>query len=162
MNQIFETIPADERTTFDDPWPALRDTLSSMGSPVPSPRAIANIMSSMLRALGTHENGSRVSVRTICDTEMAHLTEFALETHDPMILFIGFQPEYWSRISKETCQTAIKLLANLGYVKLTDARNFDDREFVCYHACAVITFENGQYKQQSLFQIFQRFGSFSR
>ena len=113
-------------------------------------------MSNTLTELGNQEIGSKVKVKTVCDAVMADFWSFSI-LHMPlsMVSLTTFNPGRWTEISKRWSLAAIKLLANLGYVKLRGAGNFDDKEFVSYHACAQLRFENGQYKQKRLVEILQ-------
>ena len=146
MNPIFHTIKANKRSTFEDPWQVLLQRGSAIRVSVPSPndhQMMADIMSQSLVVLGKQESGSKVNVKTVCDLVVTDLTAFC-SCGVPHVEGV----RSWTL-------AAIKLLANLGYVKLRGDGNFDDKEFVVYHACAQLTFEDGQYKQQRLVKIFQ-------
>ena len=65
---------------------------------------------------------------------------------------IVFNPVIWTNVLKAWCHAAIKLLANSGYLKLANPKNFENSGFVCYHASAQLKYENGRYVQKTLRQ----------
>ena len=155
MNPIFERIPADKRTTFEDPWPALRHAHLINGHILPPEGMITEMMNQTLAVLGKQRDGSKVRVGTVCNSVVSSLNAFA-RCHFPGAASNTMTTsEKWSEESKEFSFASVKLLANLGYIQLSDNGKFEDKEFLSYHACARLNFENGQYKQETLQKILE-------
>ena len=152
MFQRFSTLPGASRDKFDDPWGELSFIQSSSGVRVPPPHLIADLMNWLLMSLGQHENCPKLNVKGITHAVMADFTSHIARCVPEVTTLIVFQPVIWTNVLKAWCHAAIKLLANSGFLKLSDANNFEDSGFICYHASAQLRYENGRFLQKTLQQ----------
>ena len=152
MFQRFSTLPSASRDKFDNPWEELSFIQSSAGVRVPPPHLITDLMNWLLMSLGQHDNCSGLNVKRITHAVMADFTSHVMNCVPEVTTLIIFNPSIWTNVLKAWCHAAIKLLANSGFLKLSDPKNFEDSGFVCYHASAQLRYENGRYVQKTLLQ----------
>ena len=150
MIEFYKTLPSDTRNFFGDPIQELLKMHVIVGFPELIPgvieQKIAELMNSILLILGNNVECPNVKVGDVTESVMIYLRLTYSLPHSGMVYLL----QQWPYIFEVWIRTAVRILANLGYVKLTSAYRFADYEIVAFHASAQLKYENGHFKQQSL------------
>ena len=145
--ELSNVLPKNERTTFLDPGQHANPQYFGRRA---HDAQISDAGYRILEILQTRK--SKMSVRTL-------ITIFKNKVRDeaatPLVLFLPrLTGQSFDKITEGYAVTAIQYLANDGFIKLSEAGKFENREVLQYHATAEPEFRNGK------FQLRKKFGPF--
>ena len=146
--QFFNILPKAERADFADPGQDVLLPYRQLAQISPIYRMgnelMINIAGRFL--LETLQNRrAKMTVKTLMTIYKRDLGSFA--ANSPLAFLLdGISGHSFDEIRDGFAIAAIKYLANDGFIKLSDAENFQNREVLQYHATAMPEFRSGKFQ----------------
>ena len=144
--EITHILPENERNNFPNPREGLDLVDFAIAESVEPLKSMAEFtLTNFARAIleGLRMSKSKLTVKALLATFQRDMEQFLMEGF--------FDGVAWAATTgKETLEkylvVVIKHLANDGFIKLSNAVNFEDREIVKYHATAKPKFKSGKFQ----------------
>ena len=146
--QFFNILPKTERANFADPGQDV----------VPRYRQLAQISPIFRMGNESMINGAGQSLLGVLQNRRAKMTVKTLVTiykrglsssaaNSPLAFVLGGGSGHsFDEITDGFAFSAIKYLANDGFIKLSEAENFENREVLQYHATAMPELRDGKFQ----------------
>ena len=150
--EISSVLPENERGNFPDPMQHVGPRMQTIASGSDfwqsvNEGQIKGCGNAILRIL--RDLKSRISVKNIVTIYEKGMRDMRADTASiPHLRFLldAYSGLSFEEIMESYALTAIKLLANDGFIRLSSAGQFENREIVQYHATAQPEFRSGKFQ----------------
>ena len=146
--ELSNILPKNERTTFPDPGQHVDPQYRRLAEQFEACRRsndsqISDSGYGILDILQTRK--SKMSVRTLITIFTNIVRDEAMQYRPAVFVLPRLTGQSFEKITEGYAIAAIKYLANDGFIKLSEADKFENREVLQYHATAEPEFRNGKF-----------------
>ena len=150
--EISSILPENERNSFPDPMQHIGQRMQAIASGTDfwqsvNDGQIKGCGNAILRIL--REKKSRIPVKNLATIYARGMRDVRADTASiPHLRFLldAYSGLGIDEIMERYALTAMKLLANDGFIKLSNAGQFENREVLQYHATAQPEFRSGKFQ----------------
>ena len=146
--EISHVLPENERNNFPNPYEAtIRVGQHLFMTPVPEDDALSKLGNRLLAML--RKLKSKMTIKTflaIVQREAEQNLSQSLTAYNSTAGPFAVEYGEFEREVDQCLIMTIKYLANGGFIKLSNAANFEAREIVKYHATAQPKFRSGKFQ----------------